>query len=94
MDMNDLILVSVDDHVVEPPDLFERHVSKADLERAPRVIHKDEPRRRVEVRGHRDPEHRAERGRRPAARGVRHRADRASTRSATAATTSTSASTT
>ena len=42
MDMNDLILVSVDDHVVEPPDLFERHVSKADLERAPQVIHKDE----------------------------------------------------
>ena len=35
MDMNDLILVSVDDHVVEPPDMFERHVSKADLERAP-----------------------------------------------------------
>ena len=42
MDMNDLILVSVDDHVVEPPDMWERHVSKADLERAPRVIHKDE----------------------------------------------------
>ena len=42
MDLNDLILVSVDDHVVEPPDMWERHVSKADLERAPRVIHKDE----------------------------------------------------
>ena len=35
MDMDDLILVSVDDHVVEPPDMFERHVSKADLEHAP-----------------------------------------------------------
>ena len=33
MDMNDLILVSVDDHVVEPPDMWERHVSKADLEK-------------------------------------------------------------
>src|SRR5205823_1493867 len=42
MDMNDLILVSVDDHVVEPPDMWERHVSKADFERAPRVIHKAE----------------------------------------------------
>ena len=42
MDMNDLILVSVDDHVVEPPDMWERHVSKADLEHAPHVIHIDE----------------------------------------------------
>jgi hypothetical protein len=42
MDTNDLILVSVDDHVVEPPDLFARHVSKVDFERAPRVVHKDE----------------------------------------------------
>jgi predicted TIM-barrel fold metal-dependent hydrolase len=40
--IDDLILVSVDDHVVEPPDLFEGHVTKADLERAPRVIHKDD----------------------------------------------------
>ena len=42
MELNDLILVSVDDHVVEPPDLFDGHVTKADLERAPRVIHKDD----------------------------------------------------
>ena len=42
MDLNDLILVSVDDHVVEPPDMWARHVSKADLEHAPRVIHIDE----------------------------------------------------
>src|SRR5437764_6652520 len=41
MDMNDLILVSVDDHVVEPPDLFERHVAAADRDRAPKVIHTD-----------------------------------------------------
>ena len=42
MDMNDLILVSVDDHVVEPPDMFERHVSKADLELAPQRDPQDE----------------------------------------------------
>jgi predicted TIM-barrel fold metal-dependent hydrolase len=42
MDIDDLILVSVDDHVVEPPDLFERHVSTADFERAPRIVHKDD----------------------------------------------------
>ena len=42
MDINDLVLVSVDDHVVEPPELFTNHVSKADLERAPKVVHKDD----------------------------------------------------
>ncbi|MFV8816996.1 amidohydrolase family protein [Haliea sp. E17] len=33
--MNDLVLVSVDDHLVEPPDLFKGHLSGADLESAP-----------------------------------------------------------
>jgi predicted TIM-barrel fold metal-dependent hydrolase len=42
MDINDLVLVSVDDHVVEPPELFTNHVSEADLERAPKVVHKDD----------------------------------------------------
>ena len=42
MDLNDLILISVDDHVVEPPDLFEGHLSAADMEQAPRIVHKDE----------------------------------------------------
>ena len=27
MNSDDLILVSVDDHVVEPPDMFENHLS-------------------------------------------------------------------
>ncbi len=26
MDMNDMILVSIDDHMVEPPDMYENHV--------------------------------------------------------------------
>ncbi len=38
----DLILVSVDDHVVEPPDLFDRHVPQRYRDRAPRVVRKDD----------------------------------------------------
>ncbi|MCY4163340.1 MAG: amidohydrolase family protein [bacterium] len=38
MHMNDLILVSVDDHIVEPPDLFEGRLSPRAAERAPHVI--------------------------------------------------------
>ena len=38
MQVDELILVSVDDHVVEPPDMFERHVPAAFREHAPRVI--------------------------------------------------------
>jgi hypothetical protein len=37
MESDDLILVSVDDHVIEPPDLFEGRLSAVAAERAPRV---------------------------------------------------------
>ncbi|HEX6567735.1 MAG TPA: amidohydrolase family protein, partial [Acidimicrobiales bacterium] len=39
MDANDMIMVSVDDHLVEPPDLFEKHLpaSYAGRDAAPRV---------------------------------------------------------
>jgi predicted TIM-barrel fold metal-dependent hydrolase len=37
MQLDDLILVSVDDHVVEPPDLFERHLPARWRDSAPRV---------------------------------------------------------
>lgn len=37
MQIDDLILVSVDDHVVEPPDMFEGRLSRAAAERAPHV---------------------------------------------------------
>jgi predicted TIM-barrel fold metal-dependent hydrolase len=40
MQMNDMILVSVDDHVCEPPDMWERHVPAQWKERAPRLVHK------------------------------------------------------
>ncbi len=36
----DMILVSVDDHVVEPPDMFEQHVPPSYRDRAPRVVRK------------------------------------------------------
>jgi len=42
MKMDDLILVSVDDHLVEPPDLFERSLPRQWRERAPRVVHKSD----------------------------------------------------
>ncbi len=37
---DDMILVSVDDHVIEPPDLFAHHLSPAWKSRAPRVARK------------------------------------------------------
>ena len=38
MHIDEMILVSVDDHVVEPRDMFERHVSPAYKARAPRIV--------------------------------------------------------
>ena len=38
MDLNDLILISVDDHVVEPPNVFEGRMPKKFADRAPRVV--------------------------------------------------------
>jgi predicted TIM-barrel fold metal-dependent hydrolase len=42
MHMDDLILISVDDHVVEPPDLFEGHLPDRWKDVAPRLITKDD----------------------------------------------------
>jgi hypothetical protein len=41
--IDDLVLVSVDDHVVEPPGMFDAHVPARWRDRAPRVVHKDGP---------------------------------------------------
>ena len=38
MKIDDMIIVSVDDHVVEPPDLFERHLPAKFKDIAPHVI--------------------------------------------------------
>ena len=37
MELNDMILVSVDDHICEPPDMFEKHISPKYKGREPRV---------------------------------------------------------
>src|SRR5215475_4012709 len=42
MQMSDMILVSVDDHVCEPPDMFERHVPAKWRARAPRLLTKND----------------------------------------------------
>ncbi|MGD9798058.1 MAG: amidohydrolase family protein [Acidimicrobiia bacterium] len=35
MDIDDMILISIDDHIIEPPDLFERHMPAKHRDRAP-----------------------------------------------------------
>ncbi len=40
MNIDDLILVSVDDHVVEPPDMFAGHIPDKYKDQAPKVITK------------------------------------------------------
>lgn len=39
MDKNDMILISVDDHIIEPPDMFARHLPRKYADDAPRLIH-------------------------------------------------------
>lgn len=41
MEMNDLIMVSVDDHIVEPPTLFDNHLTAQQRQFAPRQVRKD-----------------------------------------------------
>lgn len=38
---NDLVLVSVDDHIIEPPDMFERHIPAAFKGREPKIAKGD-----------------------------------------------------
>ena len=42
MHMDDMILVSVDDHVGEPADMFDGRVQRTYVAQAPRLIHKDD----------------------------------------------------
>jgi predicted TIM-barrel fold metal-dependent hydrolase len=42
MEIDDLILVSVDDHVIEPPHMFDGRVPKKYVEMAPRLIRRDD----------------------------------------------------
>ena len=40
MNMDDMILISVDDHVVEPPDVFDNHLAAKYKDRAPSSVSK------------------------------------------------------
>jgi predicted TIM-barrel fold metal-dependent hydrolase len=42
MRADDMILVSVDDHLVEPPDVFENHLPARYRDQAPRVVRRDD----------------------------------------------------
>ena len=39
MNRDDMILISVDDHIVEPPDMFKNHLPKKYIDEAPRLVH-------------------------------------------------------
>ena len=41
MQMDDMILVSIDDHMIEPPDMFDNHVPAKWRDQAPKVVRND-----------------------------------------------------
>ena len=51
MRIDDMILVSIDDHVIEPRDMFERHVPDKYKDDAPKVVKNDNGRRAVALPG-------------------------------------------
>jgi len=42
MNKDDMILISVDDHIIEPPDMFKNHLPVKYQQDAPRLVHTDE----------------------------------------------------
>ena len=42
MQMDDMILVSIDDHMIEPPDMYKNHVPAKWLDDVPKVIRNDQ----------------------------------------------------
>ncbi len=92
MRVEDLILVSVDDHVVEPPDLFEGRLSARAAERAPAIEKLENGREVWMFEGAALPNVGLNAVAGPGPGGVRRRPARLLARCAPAATTSTSAS--
>ena len=39
MHKDEMILISVDDHIVEPPDMFKNHLPKKYIDDAPQLVH-------------------------------------------------------
>jgi hypothetical protein len=54
MNLEDTILVSIDDHMIEPPDMFERHVPQKWRDQASRVERSPRGHRSLDVPRHRD----------------------------------------
>ena len=50
MNADDLIMISVDDHVCEPPDMFEKHLPAKWADDAPRVVTEVPPRDAAVIR--------------------------------------------
>ncbi|HZC92200.1 MAG TPA: amidohydrolase, partial [Mycobacterium sp.] len=42
MNKDDMILISVDDHTVEPPDMFKDHLPQKYVDDAPRLVHNED----------------------------------------------------
>src|SRR5215218_7231382 len=42
MNMNELVLVSVDDHLVEPPDMFDAHIPAKYADDVPKLIQRED----------------------------------------------------
>ena len=59
MQMDDMILVSIDDHMIEPPDMYENHVPAKWKDEVPKVVRNDARRRRVGVPGRERPRRRS-----------------------------------
>ncbi len=38
MDLNDMVLVSIDDHSIEPPDMYDNHVPAKFRDLAPKIV--------------------------------------------------------
>jgi predicted TIM-barrel fold metal-dependent hydrolase len=55
MDTNDMILVSVDDHVIEPPTMFDAHIPEKYRDQAPRVKEDESGAQYWEYEGNRAP---------------------------------------
>ena len=92
MNKEDMILISVDDHIVEPPDMFKNHLPKKYLDEAPRLVHNPDGVGHLAVPRCGDPQRRAERGGRAARRRSTAWSRRVLTRSGRAAGRSTSGS--
>ena len=73
MDADDLILISVDDHIAEPADMFEAHVLPAFKEYAPRVVVEESGKEQWYYGESARPQPGPQRRRRKAARHVQHR---------------------